>query len=137
MKPWQRLLLLDTRPLEAMTAVEAILWGGWLVLPFSTFSSSPAFAYLDRWAPEAAWGCAALALGALQLVAIWLSLRNGEPLPRLRWPMAWLMVVLWSLTDGAFWVSSLPSTATVTYLVFSLAALWSALAIAGAPQSGR
>lgn len=56
-----------------MYGVLILLWGVWLLLPFSTFHSVSTFAVLAKIGPEWVWGTLAVAIGAIQILLIMVS----------------------------------------------------------------
>src|SRR4051794_8161211 len=57
-------------PIEVLLGTMATLWGFWLVLPFDTFASSPAFGVMAQLAPEMLWGGVILTIGLMQLFMV-------------------------------------------------------------------
>jgi len=113
-----RILHTSSFPLEVFTAVPAILWGFWLLLPLDTFSASLTYTVMASVASELAWGLYFLLVGVLQILAI-----HGIIL---RWRRAMAVVSLfsWTFMDLGFWLSGSASAAAVVYLSFVLAAIW-------------
>lgn len=116
-------LHIETRPLEISTAVQSILWGTWLLLPFQTFGSSPVFSVMAVVAPEQVWGVLALASGVFQLVAA-----HTKRL-KWRWYATCLTLFLWMFIDVAFWLTQSYSTASVANLVFVVMSGWALIAL--------
>lgn len=61
----------DTKTLELVLASVSIMWGGWVLNPFSNSLSSPTFAPVMDYVPEWFVGIVFAALGILRLYAIY------------------------------------------------------------------
>lgn len=103
---------------EVYLALQAIVFGWWLLMPWQSFAvGSDVYTTLSL-VPEAVWGTLFLGHGILHLVA----LETGDRRMRMRGTS--MVVFLWLVVLIAF-VSAAPwSTATPTYLVPVLAGLW-------------
>lgn len=60
----------DWEIVEIQGATFKIVWGIWLMLPFSTFKDLAVYDALAKVAPESAWGFIVMTLGILHLMAI-------------------------------------------------------------------
>lgn len=56
--------------LALLIAAYSALWGGFLLLPFNTFQSSPTFQIVARLMPDSAWGVVLCSLAATVLIAL-------------------------------------------------------------------
>lgn len=105
--------------LEVYLAVQAVVFGLWLLMPWSTFSTvSHAYRVLDAMLPEWVWG----SLFAVQgFTHLW-ALDRG----RFRWRrgMVLVMLFLWLTVAMAFLMTVPLSTATPMYLLPILGSLW-------------
>jgi hypothetical protein len=65
----------DSWPVELLLALVAILWGSWWLLPGTTASQQPMFAFLMHLAPQTLWAYGLLAIGLFQIIALRLRRR--------------------------------------------------------------
>lgn len=99
--------------LEALCALEAILWGLWTANPFwNIYNSSSVWKTMNAIAPEWLLGSVVLALGLFQILSIALNCN------RWRQYLAVVAIFLWSLISLAFIVGNYQGTASVTYPIF-------------------
>ena len=117
------ILFTNTRPLETVVAVQSLLWGGWLLIPQSTFATSPAYAILAKVASEGVWGACVMVVGMAQFVAVHVNIHKWRKY------VSYVSLSLWLFVDVAFWLSQSWSTASATYLVFVLMGMWSLISL--------
>jgi hypothetical protein len=113
----------DTTAVETITAVQSMLLGIWLLLPFDSFGSSQAFRIMSVIAPEWAWSVLMVAIGVSQLYFV----HTKRITPRLN--MARVMLPVWIVIDLSFLLSLPASTASSTYFVFVLCCVWSVISL--------
>lgn len=100
--------------LDVWLACYALVYGVWLLLPMSSFGTTPAFAGLRQIASEEIWGAVIALSGLLKLAAIW----RGGTRPR-ELALGWLML-LWAFLAWSAVLSNLGSTAVPTYALAAL-----------------
>ena len=91
-------LFQDARYIEYCIASFTICWGGWLLAPWSTFTSSPVWQPASHIAPEWAWG-AVIATGGVALgwgisVESYAIRRRALLLLMLLWLAVWAALTL-------------------------------------------
>lgn len=118
-----KMLCVDPRPLEIITAIQGIVWGLWLLLPYNTFLSSPVYSIMLVLAGDVVWGAAFLILGSSQLVLAHIGT------PRTRGMIAAITLFAWTFVDLGLWLSGSYSAAGVTYLTFVLVSAWQVAAL--------
>lgn len=107
----------DTEPTELWGAFGLILYGAWLMLPFSTFGMSQVYADLAI-LPEWSWGLAFSIVGLACLVA----LRNGHRAWR---RFAAIMAFLTWFMLGAVFLHGAPTSAgALVFLTFAASTGW-------------
>lgn len=116
-----KIVCAQSDPLEVVTAIQSILWGIWLLLPYDTFGSSRVYSVMATVAPEIWWGTFFLFIGMFQLILVHLRKRNSRRL------LALAMLFSWTFADIGFWLSGSSSAAAITYLTFVIAAAWSVI----------
>lgn len=119
---WWSLILAehDTEPAELSGGLMKVAIGFWLLLPWSTFESSPTFAVFSI-LPEWVWGCSLLALGLAHL----LSLRSGNIDRRRHGAMVGYLV--WFSFAVVFVATNPPAIGWIAFLIAGLAQLWCSL----------
>lgn len=116
----------ELRYVEYLLASLAMCWGIWLLLPWEAFPSTPTYAVMHKIVPEAVWGGALFANGAVLLCGLWrLSYRVR------RWALLSLFI-LWLMVWLALLFGNWRSTATAVYIH---AAVFCALAYLRLPRS--
>lgn len=119
-----KIALADTTPVESITAVQSMLFGLWLVLPFDTFGSGSVFDVMHQIAPEDWWGILMMALGIAQLLSV--HMKHIE----YRIWVTRVMLPVWLIIDASFLLSRTASSASITYFVFVLCSIWSLISLA-------
>lgn len=113
----RELVCSNPRPLEFILALQMLFFGGWLLLPFDTFSQSTVFATMRAIAPEEVWGSVILAVGLIQFFGVWTERIMA------RRALGALDLLLWTMVDLALWASAVPSAAPITFTSFILMAV--------------
>lgn len=108
----------DTRGAEVLSAVTAWSWGILLLLPARTFDLSPSYEIMAALLPEPCWGGIALAVGALQSLAMCGNVRL------LRYPAALLSMILWTTAAAMFLVANPGTHAPVVYGILAAFQAW-------------
>lgn len=119
-----KIVTTDTTPVETITAVQSMLFGMWMLLPFETFDSGGVFNTMAMIAPESAWGVVMAVVGAYQLYAV-----HSRKIGRRIW-ITRIMLPIWIIVDLSFFLSRIASSATITYFVFVLCGAWSLISLA-------
>lgn len=119
-----KIALTDTTPVESITAVQSMLFGLWLILPFDTFDSGSVFDIMSQIAPEVFWGILMTILGVSQLYVVHLK----RVIYRI-W-VTRIMLPVWLIIDLSFLLSRTASSASVTYFVFVVCSVWSLISLA-------
>ena len=119
-----KIALTDTTPVESITAVQSMLFGLWLILPFDTFDSGSVFDIMGQIAPETTWGILMTILGVSQLYVVHLK----RAIYRI-W-VTRIMLPVWLIIDLSFLLSRTASSASVTYFVFVMCSVWSLISLA-------
>lgn len=119
-----KIALTDTIPVESITAVQSMLFGLWLILPFDTFGSGSVFDIMRQIAPETTWGVLMMILGVAQLYVVHVK----KVLYRI-W-VTRIMLPIWVIIDLSFLLSRTASSASVTYFVFVMCSVWSLISLA-------
>jgi hypothetical protein len=107
----------DPRPLEFLLAIQSILYGSWLLLPFDTFGSAITFSIMRQIMPECFWGVVILAIGIIQLV----GLTTDQLIARR--VLASLDLMTWLTIDVALWLSGSASIAPIFIFTSVLASV--------------
>jgi hypothetical protein len=111
---------------EFRASLIALAWGLWLLNPlWSTFASSHSFDAMAHIAPEAAWGGAIAAIGAIQMLAF-----AGEH-RRARIIACALGVFVWAVVAAMFGLANLASTGVPAYSLFVLDNAWALWRLVG------
>lgn len=97
----------STRGLELQNGVAAILSGVVLILPASTFATSPSYRLFEA-APESIWGLSLLGAGVAQVAA---ALHDTVPLRRIAATV--LGVLFFALGAGILWNNPLSAVAPI------------------------
>lgn len=119
-----KIALADTTPVETITAVQSMLFGLWLVLPFNTFNSGNVFDIMNQIAPESVWGILMMVLGIAQLYTV----HTKRVVYRI-WATR-IMLPVWVIIDLSFLLSLTASSASITYFVFVMCSVWSLISLA-------
>lgn len=119
-----KIALTDTTPVESITAVQSMLFGLWLILPFDTFESGSVFDIMHQIAPEVFWGILMTILGVSQLYVVHLK----RVIYRI-W-VTRIMLPVWLIIDLSFLLSRTASSASITYFVFVMCSVWSLISLA-------
>lgn len=119
-----KIALTDTIPVESITAVQSMLFGLWLILPFDTFGSGSVFDIMRQIAPETTWGVLMMILGVAQLYVVHVK----KVLYRI-W-VTRIMLPVWVIIDLSFLLSRTASSASITYFVFVMCSAWSLISLA-------
>lgn len=85
-----------TRALEWLFATLLAVWGWALLAPGVTYFDLPVYTLMRQWAPEEAWGLAALAVSILRLFGLYI---NGW------WKRTPIIRCACSIISGMFWLS--------------------------------
>ena len=83
--------------LEWLLGTLKIVFGGWLLMPFSTFATAPHLYHYAAQFPEKAWGALYLTLGILQ----WTAWQNVQH--RARFWVGVLAAMLWDAYGYQIW----------------------------------
>lgn len=67
---WHDVLHADTLLFEITLSLMAVGWGGWLVLPWASFTIGPTFDVFEKLMPEVVWGWTFVAFGLLHLMRL-------------------------------------------------------------------
>lgn len=125
MSPLQRLheLLMekDFEFTELFNGAIAFSWGLWLIAPWSTFESSPAFIEMQKLAPEWIWGIIVSLFGGIQLTSLilnWWQCRRKSTL---------IMFISWVYISYLFITSNILSTTTIIYPFLAFSQVWAYL----------
>jgi len=121
----------DTTSIEVVLALESILLGVWLLLPFDTFGSSATFNSLRMWPGEVATGLFVLATGLARTFG--LATRSI----RTRQIAAIYGLFVWSYIDYSFAESNIVATGVVTYFLFVVLSIWILSSLSWKIYSGR
>lgn len=105
------------RPLEFILAIQAILFGAWLLLPYETFGVSSTYAVMRSIAPEWLWGAVIFGVGAIQFFGLFTK-RIG-----IRRVLGFLDLFLWTAVDLAQWLTHTESAAPIIYFTAVVAAV--------------
>ncbi|HVQ45163.1 MAG TPA: hypothetical protein VMT30_09515 [Candidatus Saccharimonadia bacterium] len=97
----------STRGLELQNGMAAVASGVVLILPASTFSTSPSYRLFDA-APESIWGLSLLGAGVAQIAA---ALHDTVPLRRIAATV--LGVLFTALGLGILWANPLSAVAPI------------------------
>ncbi len=106
-KHLRELVCVNPRPLEFILAIQAIFYGGWLLLPWDTFGAFPTYSVMKSIAPEAAWGAVIFGVGVIQFFGLF------SDRVKLRRVLGFLDLFLWLMVDLALWASGSPSIAPI------------------------
>ena len=113
----QRLRLCATDHLELFMGWMAMVWGTWIMLPFSTFDSSPSTYSTMRWIcnSEFAWGGFVATVG----LCVWIAWALGTVRHR-SW-LAFTGAMVWLLLAAMFLIGDARSAGGAVYGSFCLA----------------
>lgn len=114
-------LAYPSEPTELFLSVGSIFWGGWLLLPFDTFPSAPAYNAMALIAPEPVWG--------LWFVLVGIAWFAGLLAKVGRW-RRWCALAAswdWCFVAVCFGLASGPNTGVVTYSFVAAASAWAYL----------
>ena len=109
----------DPRVSEWMVAVQTALWGGVLLLPQDTFSTSPAFNIVKLFVSETTLGAILLVLGIARLVGLFVNGHRGEVTPWVRLVSAICGFLIFTFISTAFALSGVISTWIAIYPVIA------------------
>lgn len=103
---------------EKLLAVQAVIFGGWLLMPWSSFESIVGIYDSLALVPESVWGAVFAVQGAFHLRAI--DRRD------LRWRQRFTtgLVLTWMMMLSGFLATAPASTATPMYFLPILGGLW-------------
>ena len=113
----RELLCTNSRPLEFILAIQAILYGGWLILPTNTFGISYAFKFMESIAPEEVWGAVIFGVGIIQFFGLF----TGRIIARRI--LGFMDLFLWLMVDLALWLSGSSSAAPIFIFTSVVAAM--------------
>lgn len=107
---------------EVYLALQALVFGAWLLAPWDTFQQVPDIYSTLGLVPEWIWGCLFFGHGVLHLAA----LEMGSM--RLRHRGTSVLVFLWMIVLISFLTTAPLSSATPMYAFPALAGLWASIA---------
>jgi hypothetical protein len=116
-----RILTWSTRFSEFVIGFQGIGVGLWLLLPFDTFASNPAYGRMASFLPEWAWGGALFIVGISQVLAT--ALPDARSLS-IRRVTNWLMMVIFLSMAFTFGMYNIFSTGVPSYGIVGLAELF-------------
>ena len=116
-----RMLLVkkDVELVEIVTGGIGASWGLWLLMPWTTFGSSPSFRAMASTAPEWLWGIVILIAGGLQLAGL------GRDHFKMRRAGALAMAAVWVFVSTMIGIASPTSTGVIVYPWLAMASFWS------------
>lgn len=120
----RELVCVNSRPLEFILAIQAILYGGWLLLPSNTFALSPVFSVMEGIAPELVWGGVIFGVGVIQFFGLF-----TENI-LVRRVLGFLDLFLWLMVDLALWLAGTLSLAPIFIFTSVVAAILVNLSLA-------
>ncbi len=120
---FKKIVCIDPRLLEIILALQALLFGIFLLLPGNAFESAQVYRILSTIMPEGLWGLIFVGSAILEIIVV------SNIAGKLRRVSATLALFLWLIVDLSSWFSNANSAATVTYLTFVLMAMWVAVAV--------
>lgn len=86
---------------EVFIGLSCLVFGAWLVVPWDTFQSAPAFAYMREVAPEYAWGTALLMVGLGKIIARYKRLLIARVVFGIGATMLWTTIsILYAMGTG-------------------------------------
>lgn len=103
----RELVCANSRPLEFILAIQAILYGGWLLLPIDTFNVSPTFSIMKGIAPEYVWGVVIFGVGVIQFFGLFTENILARRV------LGFMDLFLWLMVDLALWLASTSSLAPI------------------------
>lgn len=87
-----------------------VLWGAWVANPFwRAFNSADMFSVMAQYAPEWAWGCAAMAVGITMIHGVWRRSYSSLALGSFVGFLFWIIVSLF------FFLGDWQNTGGITY----------------------
>jgi len=113
----------STRSVELFSAIEAVVLGVLLLLPPSTFRSSPSYDGMARLMPETGWGVLLLVIGLVQLAGL-PRRQDGTEAVRWRRSLAMTSGAVYAFMAAGFVLANPLSTAVVTYTLLALSQFW-------------
>lgn len=117
----------DTEPMELIGGGTKVLMGCWLLMPWTSFTSSPTFATVSIF-PEWAWGIFLLIVGMLHLAA----LRADHRVWRQR--AAFVGFLVWCSFGTVFVWANPPAIGWIMFMSVGLAQMWASIRL-GMPAS--
>lgn len=105
----QLMLDYDFEVFEAFNGLVAMLWGGVLLLPVSSFASGTSYSNMALLAPEWVWGLVLLVFGVAQVWALLLGVRS------VRRNVALAMFSVWIFLSVSLASSGQVTTALAVY----------------------
>ena len=116
-KHLRELVCTNSRPLEFILAIQAIFYGGWLLLPTDTFGAFQTYVIMRSIAPEWLWGSIIFGVGVIQFFGLF-----SENI-RARRVLGFMDLFLWLMVDLALWASGSPSIAPIFVFTSVIAAV--------------
>ena len=113
----------DRRLSEWMVAAMTALWGTVLLLPGSTYDTSPVFAFTSYIVSENVLGSVMVFFGVLRLIGLFVNGARQDVTPWIRVVSAGVGFMVWSLICFSFALSGVVSTWLAIYPVIVLVEL--------------
>lgn len=90
----------DSQLAEVLNASILLCWGGWLLMPWSTFAAAPAsFGLMARCAPEWLWGLLPALCGLGQILAVLLDAKRWRRRAMLASAACWAFLAGWFIAQ--------------------------------------
>lgn len=112
------LLCGEYKPVFFFSALAAVLFGMWLLIPNDTFGTSPTYMVMAMIASDEVWGLAFLLSGIAAIFSIVYSSVYVQ-----RW-FAILILALWTFISASFFVSNPYATGGITYFIRAVSTFW-------------
>lgn len=121
-RSWWGLILAehDTEPVELIGGGTKVLMGCWLLLPWTSFTSSPTFATISV-LPEWVWGLFLLCLGVFHLGALHSGKRGW------RQGAAFVGFLVWCSFGTVFVWANPPAIGWIMFMSVGLAQMWASI----------
>lgn len=124
------------RASEWVLSFMIVRWGQIVASPDALFDISPAFSQMKLFAPEWAWGYAAMAIGLLRLIALIVNgtfseTRYGRWSPHVRAVISSLSCFFWTQISLGIYYADIGSTGLAVYPGLALLDAWNAVRASG------